>query len=335
MVPNIFRYATKELSQDALICWLVACAKEAEGELRECGLAFVEALLRSGSGRVIDARKVAEEGYQGEGHATTVERGPCPQHGGIDVYFQAKVDGNLVSFVVEDKTGTEMHGGQLERYRQAVGEDHVAEDLIKAVYFKTGYVFGDERQLAERAGYCVFEAEDVVGFFEKGARTALHAFVHDFAEYVGGLVESRRQARSQWNLDEGFVQWEFMVALSQALNGSDANWPAKDFNIGGSAWTQYPHYDRRGNVFWRLDSWKPLRLMVDTNAAANMRSQRGTAGLARSWKPRSAAAWSRPRFGGSEAGTARPSARGRSARWTRGAACSARDSTSACRGWPS
>ena len=40
---------TKELSQDALICWLVACAKEADGELRECGLAFVEALMRSGN----------------------------------------------------------------------------------------------------------------------------------------------------------------------------------------------------------------------------------------------------------------------------------------------
>lgn len=283
MVPNIFRYATKELSQDALICWLVACAKEADAELRECGLAFVEALMRSGNGRVIDARTGAEEGYRGEGHATTVERGPCPQHGGIDVYFQVKVDGNVVSFVVEDKTGTEMHGGQLERYRKAVGEDTEAEDLIKAVYFKTGYVFDDERELAECAGYCVFEAGDVVAFFKEGDRAALHAFLHDFAEHVGRLVESRRQARSQWNLDKGFVQWEFMVALGEALNGSDAGWPAKHFNIGGSAWTQYPHYDRRGNVFWRLDSWKPLRLMVDTNAVGGERALAAWDGWARAF----------------------------------------------------
>ena len=51
-------------------------------------------------------------------------RGPCPQHGGIDVYFQAKVDGNVVSFIVEDKTGTEMHGGQLERYPPGGGGRH-------------------------------------------------------------------------------------------------------------------------------------------------------------------------------------------------------------------
>ena len=62
------------------------------------------------------------------------------------------------------------------------------------------------------------------------------------------------------------------VALGEALHGSDANWPARYFNIGGSAWTQYPHYDRRGNVFWRLDSWKPLRPMVDTNAVGGERA---------------------------------------------------------------
>ena len=272
MVPNIFRYATKELSQDAFICWLVACAREADGQLRECALAFVEALVRSGGGRVIDARSGAEEDYRGEGRAAAIVRDPSPQHGGIDVYFQANVDGNVVSFVVEDKTGTEMHGGQLERYRQAVGEDAEAEDLIKAVYFKTGYVFDDERELAERAGYCVFDADDVATFFAGNDRTAMHSFVEDFAEHVGGLVEARRQALAQWDLDEGFVQWEFMVALGEALDGVAAKWPARYFNLGGGAWTQYPHHVRRASVFWRLDSWKPLRLMVDTNAVGGERA---------------------------------------------------------------
>ena len=52
--PNIFDYATKELSQDAVICWLIAWAgADSNGspekeELRQCGLAFVKALSRSG-----------------------------------------------------------------------------------------------------------------------------------------------------------------------------------------------------------------------------------------------------------------------------------------------
>ena len=49
--PNLFTYATKELSQDALICWLIDWAGQNKGEssedeeLRRCGLRFVSALL--------------------------------------------------------------------------------------------------------------------------------------------------------------------------------------------------------------------------------------------------------------------------------------------------
>ena len=38
--PNIFRYATKELSQDAVICWLIEWAYHDDPEyeqLRKCG----------------------------------------------------------------------------------------------------------------------------------------------------------------------------------------------------------------------------------------------------------------------------------------------------------
>ena len=271
MVPNIFQYATKELSQDAFICWLVACGREADGELRKCGIAFVEALMRTGGARVIDARSGAVENYDGEGRVTSVCN-PSRQHGGIDVYFQAKIDGNVVSFVLEDKTGTEMHGGQLERYRKAVRKDTEEEDLIKAVYFKTGYVFDDERERAESAGYCVFDAEDVVAFFKKDEWRTLHDFVDDFAEHIGKRVKARQKALSEWDLNEGFVQWEFMAALRNALGPRDEQWPARYFNVGGAAWTQYPHYEQRGDVFWRLDSWKPLRLMVDTKSVGGERA---------------------------------------------------------------
>ena len=272
MVPNMFRYATKELSQDAAICWLVACAREAGGDLRDCGLAFVQALMRAQGGRVIDARNGDEEESTGDGHVTAVLGDPSPQYGGIDVYFQAEVDGKVVSFVVEDKTYTEMHGGQLERYRDVVGEDAIEEDFVKAVYFKTGYVFGDEREEAERAGYSVFDADDMVAFFRDGRWPAAHPFVRDFADHVESLVDGRRQALAEWDLDQDFVQWEFMVALKEALGPDDSKWPARWFNLGGGAWTQYPHYEQRGSLFWRLDSWKPLRLMVDTNVVGGERA---------------------------------------------------------------
>ena len=38
------------------------------------------------------------------------------------------MDGSLVSFVVEDKGGTRMHGDQLDRYRKAVQDDELEEN---------------------------------------------------------------------------------------------------------------------------------------------------------------------------------------------------------------
>lgn len=261
--PNIFSYATKELSQDAVICWLVACAKEATGELRDCGMSFVRALLHSGGSRFIDARS-GESEILTNGDVTEIVGGVYPQYSKIDVFFRVKWAGKLVSVVVEDKTKSEAHSGQLNRYRCAVESDKMEEDFVKFIYFKSGYVYGDEREKAERAGYCVIDAAEIMNFFQNEMWSTTHDFIRDFAEHVADGVEYRRQALESWDLNKDFVQWEFMVALASALRLSDMNWPARWFNIGGGAWTQYPHYEHRDKLFWRLDSWKPLRLMVHT-----------------------------------------------------------------------
>ena len=44
--PNIFSYATKELSQDAVICWLIACSdQDTDAELRQLGKSFLRSLF--------------------------------------------------------------------------------------------------------------------------------------------------------------------------------------------------------------------------------------------------------------------------------------------------
>ena len=106
--PNLFDYATSELSQDAVICWLVACAAEATGDLQKCGLEFVRTLFRAGKSDRTGGIPVLGP----DGELTARHDGPCnvsdvscpsPQYDRIDVYFQAKVDGKRVSFIIEDK----------------------------------------------------------------------------------------------------------------------------------------------------------------------------------------------------------------------------------------
>ena len=275
-VPNIFDHATKELSQDAVICWLVACAHGAEGHHRQRGLDFVAAL----AGHCLDR--------PGGGRITEVTE-PQPQYSRIDVYFQARVDDSLVSFVVEDKIGTRMHGDQLDRYRKVVQDDELKEDRILLVYFKTGSVYDDERAEAEKAGFKVFELKDMLRFLRQQPVGNDHEILRQYRDYLERVAAGRSTALREWNWSHGFVQYEFMKRLRDELAGiREPEWTRlidqqhrSDDGVGdvthgtnndGNPWTQYWFCDY---LFWRIDgyTWKgnpdgTLRMMVLTEYAA-------------------------------------------------------------------
>ena len=106
--PNLFSHATKELSQDAVICWLVSCADKAAGSLRECGLAFVRALFQAGfpdeTGKVpvLEPPDGEKTGYDGPCEVEKVWP-PYPQYEKTDVYFQVFIDGKTVTFLSRTK----------------------------------------------------------------------------------------------------------------------------------------------------------------------------------------------------------------------------------------
>ena len=161
--PNLFDYATKELSQDAVICWLIDWAgRETNGDLedeklRQCGLAFVKGLFS----------KWRDWGYSvdlGDSVRTEVRR----QEKGIDVL--ARVDGKHV-LLIEDKTKTGAHNDQLARYGRLVVEgktyfgDVDAKDVYP-IYCKTGNHSLKDRQYAEDQEYAVFDRADFLNVLE-------------------------------------------------------------------------------------------------------------------------------------------------------------------------
>jgi len=129
--PNIFNYATKELSQDAVICWLIAWAgrkdvQDAEDEaLHECGRQFVEVLLDKHRASLAPDIEEIE-----------IRR----QDNDIDVL--ACVNRYQV-LLIEDKIDTDVRNGQLEGYYKAVvegktGLGKVREKNLYPIFFKTG-----------------------------------------------------------------------------------------------------------------------------------------------------------------------------------------------------
>ena len=127
--PNIFKYATKELSQDAMICWLIDWSKkkniQKDEALHACGRGFVQALLGKHKTALYEEIECAEIKQQDQS---------------IDVL--ARINGKHV-LLIEDKTQTDDHDRQLQRYYEAVRDKKttlgvVDKDDIYPIYLKTG-----------------------------------------------------------------------------------------------------------------------------------------------------------------------------------------------------
>ena len=226
--PNFFSDAPESL-QDAFIRWLVECATESTNPLYECGLAFVRALFQAGASAgtkgipVLDSDGKRMDPYNGRYYVSEVST-PRRQYLNIDVYFQARVDGKKVSFILEDKTDSEPHGNQLKRYLKDVINDEREEDLIKPIYFKTGYVFNYERDVVEENKYFLFEAKDLKKFLV-GHPDAIreNQILRQYAEYLDNLITERCKAQSEWCLNYAHVQWEFMRKLRKVLRNANGS----------------------------------------------------------------------------------------------------------------
>ena len=219
--PNIFNYATKELSQDAVICWLIDWARrqdvqDAEDEaLRDCGRRFVEALL-------------AEHGASLDGDIEEVEI--LQQDHSIDVL--ARINSRQV-LLIEDKTDTSDHSGQLERYYKAVvggktGLGEVHEENLFPIFFKTGNQSKGADDLIEKkhgeAGkeYKVFNRKE---FLEKvldhykGSNPILldfRAYLQEWEDDTNSFKDWKKGESTEWS----WKAWQgFFREIEEKLTG--------------------------------------------------------------------------------------------------------------------
>lgn len=149
--PNIFDYATSELSQDAFICYLLEFGKDkykdsfsceyeiAHHFLKKCGIPFEE--------KIIEIKK---------------------QYKNIDIMVITP----SYLLVIEDKTGTKEHSDQIVRYVKKLKEDSILSSnrKIKVCYLKTmdyvrDYVSSDKNILPQK-DCCSLRREDMLNLLE-------------------------------------------------------------------------------------------------------------------------------------------------------------------------
>ncbi len=226
---NLFSFATSELSQDAFLCWLAALANDDDADLRRLGKSFIAWLWRRSTGTTVDAVEVQ-----------LVQR-PKPQWMKIDVTLDVVIAGTRARIIIEDKTETSQHGGQLERYLEVARKDGVP---TAAIYLKTGYHFGSD-DAAVNAGYTVVGLREWVEFLS--AQTVRNDILADYGACMSELLRQREEALVKLataagfkQFKEGFVQYEFLGDLGsscpETIGGGKLN---RGTNMGGSPWTHH------------------------------------------------------------------------------------------------
>ena len=193
--PNLFDYATKELSQDAMICWLIRWSDDRfadiDGELHRCGREFVRALLRK-----------HEETSLPERIETMIHQ----QDNGIDVLAAMGPDKEHV-LLIEDKTGTKDHSGQLKRYYEHVIKDRsrlgkVRKENVYPIYLKTGNQSRSKDQKIERATEGFSRAYRVFN------RSEFLAVLHSYKGDHQALTDYRNYLDRWENRTSSFEDWE-------------------------------------------------------------------------------------------------------------------------------
>jgi hypothetical protein len=164
--PNLFDYATKELSQDAFICWLLEWSdtkySELNPELHSAGLGLLNALLE-----LHDESAVLEPTltlYQQLLH--------------VDIVVEV---GDDVVLMIEDKVHSKEHAAQLI-YSTKISE-HFPGRRVLPIYFKTGDQC--DYQGVEEVGYRCFLRSDFLAVLNSGIEQGVTDPIYsDFRDYL-------------------------------------------------------------------------------------------------------------------------------------------------------
>jgi len=230
MTNNLFKYATSELSQDAFICWFLAWADPkyacVEAELHVAAQNMIQNLCEEPE-LIIETVEVKRQ----------VEK--------VDVLILVNTDKVIL---IEDKTDTSEHSGQLRRYKEAISERYTGRNL-HPIYLKTGEQSNLSAVHAEN--YRVFSRTD----FLAGLTVASESKNQIFIDYLSYLNEIDADFNSYETLPvtewtgrawQGFFQacqsgfpykdlgWHYVSNPSGGFWGMWFNWKKFTFNDNGN-----------------------------------------------------------------------------------------------------
>lgn len=225
MKPNLFTYATSELSQDAILAWMLAWAdskcRATDAATHELGLDFLRLIYEK-----------HDRPLPSGGHSVRVET----QHKRIDV--SAVVDDSM-GILIEDKTGTEEHSNQLARYREQMKNDFSDEQIL-CIYVQT-YEQGSYENV-EAKEYEIIGRADLLALLDrytKGGGT--NEIALDFGRHMADL-DQKFKAYDAGSLEgwDSYAWQGFFVELKERTKE----------RLGKSSWGYVANAAGGFQAFW-------------------------------------------------------------------------------------
>ncbi len=233
--PNIFKYSTSELSQDAIICYILEWAKVERKtiniDLHEIAVSFLDSIFSK---------------------FTNIEK-PRSYHE-IDIKKQYKnidilcVVNNKYSIIIEDKTNTKNHSGQLKRYFDTVKKDFNETEVMR-VYFKTGDQSNYDDVIKNE--YEVYSRKDFLDVLN--SKLVKNDIVENYTEYLQQIEDEVNSYKILPSNEWGWNSWKgFFIELRKQLNSG--NWDYVSNPSGGflGFWWNWIEAEKY-NIYLQID----------------------------------------------------------------------------------
>lgn len=171
--PNLFNFATSELSQDAFLAWLFSWADEkysSEESLNKCAKAVIKLFTDN------DIEVKSVNIYK--------------QYEHIDLWVEIN---NSISLIIEDKTGTEEHSDQLNRYKEIASKwcNENKQELYCA-FFKTQTFSKTKEKRIKEKGYKVISGDELLSVMKQYEADISNDIFTDYYQILQEKYDSQR-----------------------------------------------------------------------------------------------------------------------------------------------
>ena len=208
---NLFDFATKELSQDAFLCWLFSNYKD-----KEIGPIAKELLIELIS--LSTKKDISPDDLD--------NFIPHQQAQDIDIVIDFTLDGKDCILAIEDKVNSKEHNNQLTRYKRIIEKWNQSEEKYNdremfLVYYKTNDIDEEERLRISDAGWKEYPFERIAAFWRKHS-SVNNLIVKQYIEHIEKLwSDSQNVERPNENNINQWTSYYKKVIVPALLNSLD------------------------------------------------------------------------------------------------------------------